>query len=139
MNQRFIEFMTQKTDDGELICGFKDITNDKWYYTKDRENAKGICELLNDLTQKNMELEITCKPLFSKRQLHEKNQQLQARLHDKDDLLQKQITVSQNLDKQLRQREKELADIKRTLNDMIDNERTHLGANALIQFREAIQ
>ena len=61
------------------------------------------------------------------------------RLSEKDDLLQKQIQVSQNLDKQLAEREKELADIKRTLDDMIDNERTKLGANALMQYREAIQ
>ena len=60
-------------------------------------------------------------------------------LVEKDELLQKQIAVSQNLDKQLAEREKELANIKRTLDDMIDNERTKLGANALIQYREAIQ
>ena len=66
-------------------------------------------------------------------------ERLRNRLEDKDQLLQKQISVGQNLEKQLAQRDKELADIKRTLNDMIDNERTHLGANALMQFREAIQ
>ena len=61
------------------------------------------------------------------------------RLTDKDELLQKQIAVSQNLDKQLTLKEREIHNIKRTLNDMIDNERTHLGHNALVQFREAIQ
>ena len=66
-------------------------------------------------------------------------ERLQNRLADKDELLKKQIAVSQNLDKQLREREQELANNKRTLDDMIDNERTHLGANALMQYREAIQ
>jgi hypothetical protein len=71
--------------------------------------------------------------------LAETIKRLQNRLQDKDNLLQKQLTVNQNLEKQLAQREKELADIKKTLNNMIDNERTRLGANALIQFKEAIQ
>ena len=61
------------------------------------------------------------------------------RLEDKDQLLQKQIAVSQNLNQQLTLREKELADIKRTLDECIENERTHLGANSLQQFKEAIQ
>ena len=61
------------------------------------------------------------------------------RLVEKDELLQKQIAVSQNLDKQLAEKEKEIADIKNTLDTMIANERTKLGANALMQYREAIQ
>ena len=64
---------------------------------------------------------------------------LKLRLTDKDDLLSKQLTINENLNKQIFQREKEISDIKKTLNDMIDNERTHLGHNALSQFREAIQ
>ena len=61
------------------------------------------------------------------------------RLKDKDQLLQKQLAISQNLNKQLAEREKEIMDIKRTLDDMIDNERTHLGHNALLNFKEMIQ
>ena len=61
------------------------------------------------------------------------------RLSEKDDLLQKQIAVSQNLNKQLALREKEIIDIKNTIKDMMDNERTKLGYNALKQAYEAIQ
>ena len=69
----------------------------------------------------------------------DKLNQFDKRLKDKDALLQKQLAISQNLNKQLAEKEKEIHNIKRTLDDMIDNERTHLGHNALSQFREAIQ
>ena len=67
------------------------------------------------------------------------NQKLRDRLTDKDALLQKQIAVGQNLDKQLAEREKEIIDIKRTIKDLMDNERTKLGYNALKQCYEAIK
>ena len=62
-----------------------------------------------------------------------------GRLEDKDDLLRKQLAISQNLDKQLRVKEKEIIDIKTTIKQMMDNERTKLGYNALKQAYEAIQ
>ena len=73
------------------------------------------------------------------KELTETIERLRNRLDDKDDLLRKQLAISQNLDKQLRVKEKEIVDIKRTLDDMIANERTHLGHNALLNFKEMIQ
>ena len=83
--------MTQRTDDGELICGFKDIIDDKWYYTNDRKNAKAIVDLLNNLHEENRSLKFQldeCRnhKLFSRRELEKENEQLQKRamiLHDK--------------------------------------------------------
>ena len=49
MTKRFIEFATQNTDNGEINNGFQDIKTGEWYYTKDSENAKKICDLLNEL------------------------------------------------------------------------------------------
>ena len=56
MTKRFIEFATQSTDNGEINNGFHDIKTGEWYYTKDSENAKEICELLNELHDTNQEL-----------------------------------------------------------------------------------
>ena len=70
---------------------------------------------------------------------HKENIKLQNRLDDKDDLLRKQLAISQNLNKQLAEREKEIIDIKTTIKQMMENERTKLGYNALKQAYEAIQ
>ena len=51
--KQFIEFATQNTDNGEITNGFQDIKTGEWYYTKDSENAKKICELLNELNDEN--------------------------------------------------------------------------------------
>lgn len=56
-DERFIEFATQNTDDGEINNGFQDIKTGEWYYTKDSENAKKICGLLNGLQQRNKRFE----------------------------------------------------------------------------------
>lgn len=63
MTDRFIEFMTQRTDNGELICGFKDIHTDKWYYTKDSINARACVALLNQIHKENTELKEEIKKL----------------------------------------------------------------------------
>ena len=55
MTKRFIEFATQNTDNGEINNGFHDIKTGEWYYTKDSENAKKICELLNELCDEKTE------------------------------------------------------------------------------------
>lgn len=52
-DKRFVEFATQSTDNGEINNGFYDIKTGEWYYTKDSENAKKICELLNELHEEN--------------------------------------------------------------------------------------
>lgn len=65
--------------------------------------------------------------------------QYDQRLQDKDDLLRKELTIQENLLDRIAELEKELVTIKRTLDDMIDNERTRLGVSALMQYREAIQ
>ena len=54
MTDRFIEFETQNTDNGEINTGFNDISTGEWYYTKDSENAKKICRLLNKLYEDNI-------------------------------------------------------------------------------------
>ena len=54
MTDRFIEFETQNTDNGEINTGFNDISNGEWYYTKDSENAKKICRILNNLYEDNI-------------------------------------------------------------------------------------
>ena len=56
MINRFIEFATQNTDNGEINTGFHDIKTGEWYYTKDSENAKKICQLLNELFSENKSL-----------------------------------------------------------------------------------
>ena len=56
MFKRFMEFATQNTDNGEINNGFHDIKTGEWYYTKDSENAKKICELLNELHEENQRL-----------------------------------------------------------------------------------
>ncbi len=60
-------------------------------------------------------------------------------LTEKDQLLKKQLEVTENLNKQLAEKEKQIINIKKTLDECIENERTHLGANSLQQFKEAIQ
>ena len=55
-NERFIEFATQNTDNGEINNGFQDIKTGEWYYSKDSENAKKICGLLNELHEENQQL-----------------------------------------------------------------------------------
>ena len=54
--KRFVEFMTQNSDDGELNCGFTDINNHEWYYTKNRVNAKKCVDLLNEQEELIQEL-----------------------------------------------------------------------------------
>ena len=54
--KRFIEFLTQNTDDGELNTGFMDIVSKKSYHTKDSTNAREICALLNTLADDNEQL-----------------------------------------------------------------------------------
>ena len=61
------------------------------------------------------------------------------RLQEKDELLNKTLQVNSNLDKQLQTKEKEIIDIKNTIKNMMDTERTHLGYNALKQAYEAIK
>ena len=65
MFKRFMEFATQNTDNGEINNGFHDIKTGEWYYTKDSENAKKICELLNELNEEKEWLEINNKDLVS--------------------------------------------------------------------------
>ena len=55
--KRFIEFATQNTDNGEINNGFHDIKTGEWYYTKDSENAKKICDVLNELHEENQGLQ----------------------------------------------------------------------------------
>lgn len=57
--KRFIEFMTQNSDDGELNCGFCDIVENEWYHTKDRINSKKCVDLLNNLSDENEQLKKT--------------------------------------------------------------------------------
>ena len=54
--KRFIEFATQQTDNGKINNGFQDIMTGEWHYTKDSENAKKICELLNELHEENQSI-----------------------------------------------------------------------------------
>lgn len=54
--KRFIEFATQSTDNGEINNGFQDIKTGEWYYTKNSENAKKICDVLNELYEEVMDL-----------------------------------------------------------------------------------
>lgn len=63
MTKRFIEFLTQNVDDGKLNCGFQDITSGKWYYTLDEQNAKSICEVLNELNDENQAVKDILKEL----------------------------------------------------------------------------
>ena len=85
-----------------------------WETPKD---AQLFCDKLNEqhetikqLKQENMELKLTCKPLFSKRQLHKENQQLK----------------------------KENQHIKTTITEAYNNERTDLGRSVLKQLIENI-
>lgn len=54
--KRFVEFATQSIDNGEINNGFYDIKTGEWYYTKDSENAKKICDVLNELHEENRQL-----------------------------------------------------------------------------------
>ena len=62
-DERFVEFATQSTDNGEINNGFYDIKTGEWYYTKNSENAKKICELLNELHEENQRLQKENKEL----------------------------------------------------------------------------
>ena len=64
-NKRFIEFATQQTDNGEINNGFQDIKAGEWYYTKDSENAKKICELLNELHEENQHIKHLIKQAYN--------------------------------------------------------------------------
>lgn len=64
MTKRFIEFATQNTDNGEINNGFQDIKTGEWYYTKNSENAKKICDLLNTLHEENQSLKFDNKELI---------------------------------------------------------------------------
>ncbi len=59
------------------------------------------------------------------------NKRLHKRLYDKEDLLKKQLVVSQNLDKKLKEYES-------TLDIFIENEKTVIGKNILKQYKNAI-
>ena len=61
------------------------------------------------------------------------------RLAEKDELLGKTLQVNDNLTKQIATKEKEIQNIKNTIKTMMENERTHLGHQALKQAYEAIQ
>ena len=61
------------------------------------------------------------------------------RLQEKDELLTKTLQVNDNLTKQIAIRDKEIINIKNTIKDLRDNERTKLGYNALKQAYEAIK
>ena len=61
------------------------------------------------------------------------------RLDEKDELLGKTLQVNDNLTKQIAIRDKEIQNIKNTIKTMMENERTHLGHQALKQAYEAIQ
>ena len=61
------------------------------------------------------------------------------RLQEKDELLNKTLQVNSNLTKQIHQRDKQIQDIKNTIQNLMENERTRLGYNALKQAYEAIQ
>ena len=61
------------------------------------------------------------------------------RLQEKDELLNKTLTVNTNLTEQIAIRDKEIQNIKNTIKDMMENERTRLGYNALKQCYEAIK
>ncbi|HIH34890.1 MAG TPA: hypothetical protein HA255_00410 [Methanosphaera sp.] len=64
-NKRFIEFATQNTDDGKINNGFYDMQTDEYYYTKDSETAKKICDMLDELHEEKEWLEINNKDLVS--------------------------------------------------------------------------
>jgi len=64
-NKRFIEFATQNTDDGKINNGFYDMQTDEYYYTKDSENAKKICDMLNELNDENTHIKNTIKEMYN--------------------------------------------------------------------------
>ena len=61
------------------------------------------------------------------------------RLAEKDELLGKTLQVNTNLTEQIHQRDKEIQNIKNTIKNLMENERTHLGHQALKQAYEAIK
>ena len=79
MTKRFIEFMTQNTDDGELNCGFKDIHTEEWYHTKDRVNAKKCIDILSELVT-------NCNSLKNENEeLKKENQEFKSLLDEMSD------------------------------------------------------
>lgn len=109
--KRFIEFSTQNTDDGELNNGFNDIKTGEWYYTKDSENSKSICELLNTL--------------------HEENEQLKE---ENKDSHKKEVELGQNYLRLLEENlnlKKQLDYIQNLINKHIKHQKTELGQKAL--------
>lgn len=83
MTKRFIEFATQNTDNGEINNGFQDIKTGEWYYTKDSENAKKICELLNELNDKNLFLsDFRGFITMEHQKIKEENEQLKKQLFE---------------------------------------------------------
>ena len=90
-DKRFIEFATQNTDNGEINTGFHDSKTGEWYYTKDSENAKKICELLNELYDEN---DILKQKLKTKYIVNKQYEELQ-KVKKENEQLKQQIKHSQ--------------------------------------------
>ena len=100
----------------------------------DRIDFYKLCGLLNELNEENNELrqELNCeKPLFTKKRLHQENQQLKSTIntltHD-----------NTKMKKVLNTTKKENEHIKQVINEAYDNERTDLGRSVLKQLIENI-
>ena len=101
----------------------------------DRIDFYKLCGLLNELNEENNELrqELNCeKPLFTKKRLHQENQQLKStinRLTCDNTKMKKVLNTSKNENEQ----------IKHIIKEAYHNERTKLGQSVLKQLMEAIQ
>ena len=95
--KRFIEFSTQNIDNGEINNGFNDIKTGEWYYTKDSENSKGICGLLNALHEENLKLkEYVEKLVNADAHWEKKARQRVKELEEEDEKLENKLWNCQN-------------------------------------------
>ena len=56
--KRFVKFNITANDDYTIHNGVKDTETGEWYHTTDNQNAKKLCEFLNELHKENKELRL---------------------------------------------------------------------------------
>ena len=88
MSERFVNFRSEIQKD-----------NHHFAFANSLEDAKKITAELNKMHEENKELHLNCKPLFSKRRLHEENQKLNERNNrQKETIIKQQEEIDSYID-----------------------------------------
>ena len=122
--------------------GISDRERKRLYDLKTVDGFISVRDLLNELNDENNELrqELNCeKPLFTKKRLHQENQELTEENEQLKLTINTLTCDNTKMKKVLNITKKENEQIKHLIKEAYHNERTKLGQSVLKQLLEAIQ